>query len=52
MKNGPLEDVFPIENGDIPLLCYFTRGYLEFSFAHSMAFQLFFGATFRELCEL
>ncbi len=29
MKNGPLEDVFPIEHGDIPLLCYFTRGYPE-----------------------
>ena len=21
MENGPFEDVFPIENGDIPLLC-------------------------------
>ena len=28
MENGPFEDVFPIENGDVPLLCYFTRGYL------------------------
>ena len=27
MENGPLEDVFPIEHGDIPLLSYFTRGY-------------------------
>ena len=29
-KNGPFEDVFPIENGDIPLLCSFTRGYVFF----------------------
>ena len=27
MENGPFEDVFPIKNGDIPWLCYFTRGY-------------------------
>ena len=27
MEHGPFEDVFPIENGDIPLLCKFTRGY-------------------------
>ena len=26
MEMGPFEDVFPIEHGDIPLLCYFTRG--------------------------
>ena len=28
MENGPFEDVFPIENGNYPLLCQFTRGYL------------------------
>ena len=27
MKHGPFEDVFPIEHGDIPLLCKFARGY-------------------------
>ena len=27
MENGPFEDVFPIEHGDHPLLCLFTRGY-------------------------
>ena len=27
MENGPFEGVFPIENGDIPLLCSFTRGH-------------------------
>ena len=27
MENGPCEDVFPIENRDVPLLCEFTRGY-------------------------
>ena len=27
MENGPFEDVFPIENGDFPWLCEFTRGY-------------------------
>ena len=30
MENGPFEDVFPIENGDFPLLCYFTGAYLDF----------------------
>ena len=30
MENPPFEDVFPIENGDFPLLCLFTGGYLEF----------------------
>ena len=25
MENPPFEDVFPIEHGDIPLLCSFTR---------------------------
>ena len=30
-KNGTwtrIEDVSPTKNGDIPLLCYFTRGYI------------------------
>ena len=27
MENGPFEDVFPIRDGDIPLLCLFTWGY-------------------------
>ena len=29
MENKPFEDVFPIENGDFPLLCLFTGGYLD-----------------------
>ena len=28
MENGPFEDVFPIVNGDIPMLRYFTGGYI------------------------
>ena len=28
MEKGPFENVFSIEHGDIPLLCYFTRGYI------------------------
>ena len=28
MENPPFEDVFPIENGDFPLLCLFTGGYV------------------------
>ena len=28
MENPPFEDVFPIQDGDFPLLCLFTRGYL------------------------
>ena len=27
MEIPPFEDVFPIENGDFPLLCQFTGGY-------------------------
>ena len=26
--SGRLEDVFPIENGDLPLLCWLTKGYI------------------------
>ena len=29
MENGPFEDVFPIENGDFPLLCLITGVYIE-----------------------
>ena len=28
MENPPFEDVFPIQDGDFPLLCLFTRGYI------------------------
>ena len=27
MENGPVEDVFPIQDGDFLLPCYFTGGY-------------------------
>ena len=30
MENDPFEDVFPIENGDIPLLCLITGVYQPF----------------------
>ena len=26
MENSPFEDVFPIQDGDFPLLCLFTGG--------------------------
>ena len=39
MENGPVEDVFPIENGDFPLLYWFTRGYKRIIRGH------FFGGT-------
>ena len=26
MENPPFEDVFPIQDGDFPLLCLFTGG--------------------------
>ena len=42
MENPPFEDVFPIENGDFPLLCLFTGGYLEKK--HATA-TVFFGRT-------
>jgi len=29
MENPPFEDVFPIQDGDFPLLCLFTGGYLK-----------------------
>jgi len=28
MKNPPFEDVFPIQDGDFPLLCLFTGVYM------------------------
>jgi len=28
MENPPFEDVFPIQDGDFPLLCLFTGGYM------------------------
>ncbi len=31
MGNGPFEDVFPIENGDFPLLCLITGVYMKHS---------------------
>ena len=30
MENPPFEDVFPIQDGDFPLLCLFTGGYMSF----------------------
>ena len=30
MENPPFEDVFPIQDGDFPLLCLFTGGYKQF----------------------
>ena len=29
MENPPFEDVFPIQDGDFPLLCLFTGVYLQ-----------------------
>ena len=29
MENDPFEDVFPIENGDFPLLCLITGVYIN-----------------------
>ena len=29
MENPPFEDVFPIQDGDFPLLCLFTEGYIN-----------------------
>ena len=29
MENPPFEDVFPIQDGDFPLLCLFTGGYVK-----------------------
>ena len=31
MENPPFEDVFPIQDGDIPWLCLFTGGYSTFT---------------------
>ena len=30
MENEPFEDVFPIENGDFPLLCLIAGVYIRF----------------------
>ena len=40
MENPPFEDVFPIQDGDFPLLCLFTGGYS--TFAHEINFSLHF----------
>ena len=37
MENPPFEDVFPIQDGDFPLLCLFTGGY---HIASSVLFQV------------
>ena len=34
MENPPLEDVFPIQDGDFPLLCLFTGGYGIFTYVY------------------
>ena len=34
MENPPFEDVFPIQDGDFPLLCLFTGGYSFLYFSH------------------
>ena len=31
MENPPFEDVLTIQDGDFPLLCLFTGGYIEVS---------------------
>ena len=45
MENPPFEDVFPIQDGDFPLLCLFTgrllRGYL-FTFSQVIGFTQFY----------
>ena len=35
MENGPCEDVVPIENGDIPLLCVVYQRVLHFVYYHT-----------------
>ena len=35
MENPPFEDVFPIQDGDFPLLCLFTGGYFFFGNPHA-----------------
>ena len=40
VENPPFEDVFPIQDGDFPLLCLFTGGYLVFV-AKGSSFCLF-----------
>ena len=42
MENGTFEDVFPIENGDIPLLCSFTPEGTLFFFSGGPVLPLFF----------
>ena len=43
MENPPFEDVFPIQDGDFPLLCLFTGGYL---WKMPRIFQLWFSHPF------
>ena len=39
MENDPFEDVFPIENGDFPLLCLITGVYFLQSPIHASEFS-------------
>ena len=39
MENPPFEDVFPIQDGDFPLLCLFTGGYNYKSYHHILFFR-------------
>ena len=43
MEHPPFEDVFPIQDGDFPLLCLFTGGYLYPLVNLSLLKQCFFG---------
>ena len=40
MENPPFVDVFPIQDGDFPLLCLFTGGYVCFQIYGRVVFTL------------
>ena len=46
MENGPFEDVFPIKIDDLPLLCWFTRGYFISQYNLGSVQLVIFGSGF------
>ena len=50
MENPPFEDVFPTQDGDFPLLCLFTGGYMKWTIGFYGSFILGF-STMNEVSK-
>lgn len=52
MEIGALETIFPHNNRDFPLLCWFTRGYNGFWSLFFRTFSLLVGASSHDWLEI